>query len=211
VVDDHEFYRKGLCIAINKLKYAEVIAEASSGEEFLDLLKEFVPDIVFMDIKMSGIGGIETTKEALKLKPDLKIVALSMFGEEQYLYSMIDAGAKGFLLKNIGQEELGKALKILNEGKSYFSEDMLLILTKNIMNTTNTGLPKSKAHLRLTKREYQILQLLCKGANNKDISKTFQISERTVENHKANLMQKMGVNSTSHMILYALKEKIVEI
>jgi DNA-binding NarL/FixJ family response regulator len=79
------------------------------------------------------------------------------------------------------------------------------------MNTTNTGLPKSKAHLRLTKREYQILQLLCKGANNKDISKTFQISERTVENHKANLMQKMGVNSTSHMILYALKEKIVEI
>ncbi|MDP4268363.1 MAG: response regulator transcription factor [Bacteroidota bacterium] len=211
LVDDHEFFRNGLSAAINKLKNTEVIGEAETGEEFLQKIEVAKPDIVFMDIKMPGKGGIEATKCSLKMFPDLKIVALSMFGDEQYLYSMIEAGVKGFLLKNIGLYELEKAIQIINNGKCYFSEELLVTLTKNIMGISDSSLYKPKSTPRLTKREHQILQLLCKGSSNKDIATTFQLSDRTVENHKGSLMKKFGVNSTSNLILYAIKEKIVEL
>ena len=118
IVDDHEIFRKGLAMVINKLKNTKIVAEAANGEEFLELIDKINVDIVFMDIEMPKLNGIEATKLALKKYPKLKIVALSMFGEEEYLLNMVDAGAKGFLLKNISKEDLYRAIQLISDGKN---------------------------------------------------------------------------------------------
>ena len=118
IVDDHEIFRKGLAMVINKSKNMKVTAEAKDGSEFLDVIEKIKPDIIFMDIQMPVMNGIEATKAALSKYPTLKIVALSMFGEEEYLQNMVDAGVQGFLLKNISKEDLYRAIQLISDRKS---------------------------------------------------------------------------------------------
>ena len=205
VVDDHELFRKGLISTISRFKNAKIIAESSNGEDFLELLdKHPDADIVFMDIEMPGINGIETAKIALKKYPDLKIVALSMFADDKYVQSMIDVGAKGFLIKNITKDGLTKAISLIAEGKNYFSEELWSFFAKK-MNTQEDE--KSK----YTKRELEILALICEGMTNEEISEELFISERTVIGHKSKLIAKSGCKNSLQLVSYAIKNKLVEI
>lgn len=122
VVDDHEFFRKGLTLSINKLDYAEVVGEAGNGIEFLDLINIVKADVVFMDIKMPVMNGIEATKKALETNRNLRVIALSMFEEKEYILQMIEAGAKGYLFKKAINNELDHAVKNLISGKHYYSD-----------------------------------------------------------------------------------------
>lgn len=206
LVDDHEIFRNGLKMVLGKLKYCKVVAEASNGELFLELLKEHKPDIVLMDIEMPVMNGIEATKNALKIYPDLKIIALTMFNEDEYIQSMIDAGVKGFLLKNINKETLDKAVQMVLNGGNYYSEELFDFFTKQVTKVAD----KSKVDIiKLTRREKEILQLVCEGLNNKEIAEILFVSERTVVGHKTNLLSKTGCKNTGSLISYAIKNKLV--
>src|SRR5512133_1775742 len=132
LVDDHNMFRNGLKLLLNTSSNIRVCGEADNGKQFLDCLPTCKPDVVLMDIDMPVMDGITATKEALFLHPELKVITLSMFGEEEYYFKMIDAGARGFLLKNSDITEVRNAIQTVFEGRTYFSEELLLNVVKNI-------------------------------------------------------------------------------
>ncbi len=207
IVDDHEIFRKGLIMVVNKFKDVEVVAEASNGKEFLSILEKQEIDMVFMDIEMPLMNGIEATKVALEKYPELKIVALSMFGEEEYLKHMLDAGVKGFLLKNVSKETLERAILAVASGNNYFSEELLHFFTKKYISSDK---PEND-EIKLTKRELEVLQLIAKGLTDQEIADTLFISQRTVNGHRANLISKTGSKNTVNLLIYAIKNKLIEI
>ena len=205
VVDDHVIFRNGLKMVLGKLKYAKVIAEASNGADFMELLKQNEPDVILMDIAMPVMNGIDATINALKIKPNLKIIALTMFNEDEYIQSMIDAGVKGFLIKNINKETLDKAIQTVLNGGNYYSEELFDFFTKQIAKEEK---PKTD-EIKLTRREKEILQLVCEGLSNQEIADILFVSERTIVGHKSNLLSKMGCKNTIGMMSYAIKNKLV--
>ena len=206
IVDDHEIFRGGLKMMINRFKKFKVVAEASSGEEFLEIINKGLPDIVLMDIKMPGMNGIEATDEAIKKYPDLKIIALSMFNEDNYVDSMINSGVRGFLLKNINKEKLEKALETVYNGGNYYSEELWEFFTRRI---THEEKPVENIS-KLTKRELEILKMISKGMSNKEIADKLFLSERTVIGHKSNILAKTECDNTLKLLLYAVKNKLVD-
>jgi len=124
IVDDHEIFRNGLKMVLGKLKYVEIVGEATDGKLFIEMLDEIKADIVLMDIEMPEMNGVDATKVALKKNPKLKIITLTMFGDDEYIQSMLDAGTKGFLMKNINKETLDKALQTVHNGGNYYSEEL---------------------------------------------------------------------------------------
>ncbi len=207
VVDDHEFFRKGLVLVLNKLKYVEVVAEATNGQEFLDLLDTTQVDIVLMDINMPNLNGIEATRLALAKLPVLKVIALSSHEDEAYLEKMIDAGVKGFLLKNIDKEVLSRALQLVAQDKPFFSEEFMPYFTKKFVTEKTSANPSTQ----LSKRELEVLQLIASGFSNHEIADKLFISLRTVTNHRAALYQKTGTNNTAALLSMAIKSNWVKI
>ncbi len=206
IVDDHEIFRKGLKMVLGKIKIVSHIYEAYDGADFIQKLKNNDTDIVLMDIEMPKMNGIEATKEALKIKPDLKIIALSMFKDDEYIQSMLDAGVKGFLIKNINKDILNKAITIVANGQVYYSEELWGFFTKKI----NTQQHKNEIP-KFTKREKEIMELLYDGMTNKEIAEKLFVSERTVIGHKSNLLSKTGCKNAIGLISFALKNKIIEV
>jgi DNA-binding NarL/FixJ family response regulator len=204
VVDDHEIFRNGLKMVIGKIPAARIVGEAANGRDFLELIKSTPADIVLMDVEMPFVNGIDATKMVLEDFPDLKIIALTMFNEDQYIQSMLDVGAKGFLIKNIKKDALENALEAVNNGGNYYSEELFRFFTKQMVQNDTP-----QATIKLTKREKEILQLLAEGLNNKEISDILFISERTVVGHKSNLFAKTGCKSTVSLLSYAIRNKIV--
>jgi DNA-binding NarL/FixJ family response regulator len=207
VVDDHEIFRNGLVMIINKLKYAKVVAEAANGLEFLNLLNEQQPDLVFIDIEMPVMNGIEATRKALEMQPGLKMIALSMFGEDAYLHQMIDAGVSGFLLKNINKEGLDRAIRCVMEGKSYYSEELMAIFARKYVEPSGKQDPEAE----LTKRELEVLQLIAEGLTDQEIADKIFLSIRTINWHRANLISKTGSKNTVNLITYAIKNNLVKL
>jgi DNA-binding NarL/FixJ family response regulator len=208
IVDDHGLFRNGLKLLLNTTQLVQVVGEASNGVEFLELIKTNQPDIVLMDIDMPIMDGIEATRRAIALYPGLKIITLSMFGEDEYYYQMIDAGVKGFLLKNSDISELKQAIQQVHAGKTYFSEELLLSMLKNIKTVSVT---EKAGEVSLSDREIEVLQQICKGFSNQEIADVLHISKRTVDKHRANLLEKTNCRNTASLVMYALKNKVIEI
>ncbi len=209
IVDDHEIFRNGLKMVLAKLKYVEIAGEATDGKQFADMLDDIKADIVLMDIEMPELNGVDATKIALKKNPKLKIIALTMFGDDEYIQSMLDAGAKGFLMKNINKETLDKAIQTVHNGGNYYSEELFDFFTKQL--TREKEPEKKEDKLNLTRREKEILQLLCEGLSNKEIAEALFISERTVLGHKTNLLTKTNTKNSLALMAYAIKNKLVVI
>jgi len=210
LVDDHEIFRKGLKLLLQEISFVKIIGEAAYGDQFLMELQKVQPDVVFMDIKMPGINGIETTKKALEINPELKIIALSMYGDEEHLQAMLDAGAKGFLLKNASKEDLERAFITVMNGKNYFSEDLIsllasLYLTQKQLKDTEKEIPK------FSERELEILELICKGYTSVEIGEMLGLSNRTVDGHRAIMMEKIGAKNTVQLVTFSIKNKLVNI
>lgn len=206
IVDDHKLFRKGLSLILQDIEEIEIVSEASDGQEFLNYIAHHPVELVFMDINMPILNGIEATTEALKHHPDLKIIVLSMYGEEEYYEKMVDAGVKGFLLKSSDSYELEKAvIKILN-GESYFSQELLMNVIKQKSN-------KKTSHIEVnfTDREMDVLRLLCKGYSNAEIADELFISQRTADRHRANLLSKTGCKNAIGLVIFAVKNHIVEL
>ena len=209
LVDDRKLFREGLKLLLSTQDFVHHIYEASNGREFIESLSLVDCDVVLMDIEMPEMNGIEATREALRLHPDLKIIVLSMYGDEQYYYKMIDAGAKGFMLKNTGIENVITAIKKVAAGENFFSEELLFSILNNMRdsNKTETESPDSE----ISEREMEILYHVCKGKSNQEIADELFISKRTVDKHRANLLSKTGCRNTAALVMYAIKNKIIEI
>ncbi len=203
LVDDHALFREGLKFLLSSLDFVEEIFEAENGEQFISGLQENPADIALLDIEMPVMNGIEATRHALEILPEMKIIALSMYSEENYYASMIDAGASGFLLKNSKFNEVKKAISDVWEGRNYFSPEIVQSVI------TRFACEKSHSHktenIDITKREIEVLELICKGMSNTEIAEKLFISKRTVDKHRENLLLKTGSKNTAGLVIFAIK------
>jgi DNA-binding NarL/FixJ family response regulator len=193
---------------INNERIGTVIGEASNGKEFLETLEGKIPDLVLMDIEMPVMDGSEATIRALEKHPDLKTLALSMFGDENYYFKMVNAGVNGFLLKTSDIEEFENAIRVIISGGKYFSNELL---SRVIASFGKKTFQEDQINLHLTDREIDVIKLICEGLTNDEIAEKLYISPKTVKNHRANLLSKTGCKNAPSMIIYAIKNKLIEI
>ncbi|MFI3269251.1 MAG: response regulator transcription factor [Rikenellaceae bacterium] len=207
LVDDHALFRGGLRGLLERYADVEVVGEASDGDEFLAMIETTPADIVFMDISMERISGDVATEQALARFPGLKIITLSMFGDEYYYSRMVRAGAKGFLLKNSDIKEVVAAIESVSDGGDYFSQELLESLRTTMHDNTNTEQLNSDV---LSSRESEILVGVCQGLSNQEIAEKLFISKRTVDKHRANIMEKTGCKNTANLVVYAIRNHLVK-
>ncbi len=206
LADDHQLFRNGLKILLDAFDNFEISGEAGNGEEVLQIIAGSDCHIILMDIDMPVLDGIEATRRVLELKPDIKIIALSMYGEEDYYHRMVEAGAKGFLLKDSDINEVRDAIITVHNGGNYFSQELLQHVIQKIRSReTETKLAN------LSRREKEVLLKICEGLSNQEIADRLFISKRTVDKHRANLLSKTASKNTASLILYAIKNKIIAI
>lgn len=208
LVDDHTLFRTGLRGLLSQNEAFDVVADVGSGEEFLELLPSLDIDVVFMDISMPGINGAETTRRALALRPELRVITLSMYGDDHYYTLMVESGASGFVLKDSDIDEVYAAVDAVVAGDSYFSEALLGSLTRNM---SRLAMPAATSEDALSDREVEILVEVCRGLSNQEIADELFISKRTVDKHRANILEKTGCKNTANLVVYAIKNHLVEI
>jgi len=207
LADDHTLFRNGLKLLLSNNVDVQVVGEASDGNELLSLLTKLPCDVVLMDIEMPGINGFDATRIISEQYPEVKVISLSMYGEEEYYYRMIEAGARGFLLKSSEINEVSEAIRRVMQGGTYFSSDILYNVLKNI----HTVVSKTDTQaLHLSQREKEVLELICRGMSNQEIADQLFISKRTVEKHRANLLAKTNTKNTAQLVMFAVENKLIE-
>ncbi|HKM94907.1 MAG TPA: response regulator transcription factor [Prolixibacteraceae bacterium] len=206
LVDDHQLFREGLHLLLENLEYIDKVAEAASAAELYKLLEEFSPEVIFMDIDLPEIDGIEATRYVVEKYPTINIIALSMYCDEDYYSRMIEAGAKGFILKNSGMDDVEASIKHVIEGKNYFSQEILSV----ILNSINRKSKPVKT-TDLSEREIEVLFQICKGLSNQEIADVLNISKRTVDKHRENLLSKTYSKNTAGLVMFAIKNQLVEV
>lgn len=210
LADDHKIFLDGIKSLLSEVANFEILATVSSGEQLLDLLQSTTPDIVVTDITMKGISGIEVTKSITEKYPEVKVLILSMHTNEEFVLNAAKVGADGYLPKDSSIEELIKAIELINDGSQYFSKTISDHFLKSYIKRFRYEqdiIEKSD----LTAREIEILKLVATGLTNKDIADKLIISQRTVDAHKNHIMQKLKLKNTAELIIYAIKNKLVEV
>ncbi|HNW98687.1 MAG TPA: response regulator transcription factor [Bacteroidales bacterium] len=212
LVDDHQIVRDGIKSLLLDSTEIEITGEASYGKELMEKIELIKPDVILMDISLPDISGIELTRQITKQYPEIKIVILSMYTQEEFITNAIAAGAKGYLPKNTTQQELFNAIMAVHAGKEYYNESVSKIILENYISTVRksneTNAEDEKENL--SGREKQILKLYVEGLSNQEIADKLFISIRTVESHKNHMMQKLGVKSTVELVKYAIRNNIAE-
>ncbi len=205
IADDHSLFREGLKMLLSNLAYIGEIYEAENGRQFTEGLKSRVADIALLDIEMPEMNGIEAAKLARKICPGIKIIALSMYSDENYYLSMIEAGACGFLLKNSSFQEVEKAITDVYNDKSYISIEILNNILKHPAKTSGSLIED------LSERETEILLLICKGFTNNEIAEKLNLSKRTVDKHRENLLLKTQSKNTANLVIFTIKNGLLKI
>jgi two-component system NarL family response regulator len=212
IVDDHALFRRGLVMVLEQEKDIDLVGEAGDGAEAVQIAQDTMPDVVLMDVRMPRRGGIEATSQIKAMAPHTKILMLTISDEEADLYDAIKAGASGYLLKEISIDEVANAIRQVNAGQSMISPSMASkLLTEFATMVKKTDEKPAAAQPRLTEREMEVLRLVAKGRNNRDIAKELFISENTVKNHIRNILEKLHLHSRMQAVVYAVREKLLEI
>jgi DNA-binding NarL/FixJ family response regulator len=212
VVDDHALFRRGLQMVLEQEPDIEVVGEAGDGAEAVERVSETTPDIVLMDVRMPKRGGIDSCTAIKDAVPSCKIIMLTISDEEADLYDAIKAGASGYLLKEISIEEVAEAIRAVHGGQSLISPSMASkLLSEFASMIKKTDERQQVPTPRLTDREMEVLKLVAKGLNNRDIAKQLFISENTVKNHIRNILEKLQLHSRMEAVVYAVREKLLEI
>jgi len=208
LVDDHTLFRKGVRMILEQMPDVEVAGEAATGEEAVAQAQDLVPDVILMDIKMSGINGIEATRQILKENPHIGIILVTMFDDPETVFSGMRAGARGYVLKEAPPEELRRAID------AAYHEEVILcpIIAKKVLQHFGQE-PKPRQpdfpYEDLTQRELQVLQLAAEGLSNKEIAQRLVISEKTAKNHVSNIFAKLQVNDRTQAVIHALRRGLV--
>jgi DNA-binding NarL/FixJ family response regulator len=206
IVDDHSLFREGLKLLLSNLDYIDNIYEAENGQQFIDGLVKNHVEIAMLDIEMPVMNGIQAAQLAKEIAPGIKIIALSMYSDENYYLSMIEAGACGFLLKNSNFQEVEKAINDVYNDKSYISIEILNNILKQPLKTSLGSFNEE-----LTEREAEILLYICKGFTNNEIADQLGLSKRTVDKHRENLLMKTQSKNTANLVIYAIKNGFLKI
>jgi DNA-binding NarL/FixJ family response regulator len=205
LADDHTLVRAGIRALVERLSDVEVVAEAKDGREALSLVREHKPDLVLMDIAMPGLNGYEATSRISKEFPDVRVIILSMYANEEYVREAINAGAAGYLLKRCAAAELEKAIKTVAGGDRYFSP----LVSEHVTNGSGRAGPDRALIERLTSRQREILQLIAERHSTKEIAQVLSISVKTVETHRAQLMDRLGIHDVPGLVRFAIRTGLV--
>ncbi len=208
VVEDHELFREGICGLLGRVEGIVVTGSYSDGKEFIQSLEHTVPDVVLMDIAMPVMDGIVTTRQALMRHPELKILVLTMFNDYFHYKEMLDAGAKGFILKDTDLRELETAVHAVAVGQTFFSSKLMNDIISKFTDHQRIGEQKK---IPLTERELELISLTGKGASNKEIADKLCISIKTVESNKTKLFEKLGVANSAELVAHAIKNNLIQI
>ncbi|WP_010677880.1 response regulator [Bacillus timonensis] len=209
IVDDHAVVRSGLMMLLNGKNNIEVIGEASEGDEAINKAKELNPDVVLMDLSMPhGKDGLTATKELHELMPDVAILILTMHDDEEYLFRAIQSGASGYILKNAPHEDLLGAIESVSTGNAYLTPSATKVLMSGYLDRVKKG-DNADTFALLSEREKEVLEWIAKGYSNKEIAERLVISVKTVESHKSNLMEKLGLKSRPELVKYAMKKGLL--
>ncbi|HYF70747.1 MAG TPA: response regulator transcription factor [Ohtaekwangia sp.] len=210
LVDDHALIREGLKSILN-IPDIEVVGVGSSGEEAITLAQELSPDIIMMDIVMPGITGIEATRWIKEQNSSIKIILLSMEIKKEFVSAGIQAGISGYLHKDVPKETLLEAVQQVSQGGKFFNEAITNLVFEDFYNRTKTTTAPVKVETvsELTKREDEVLALVAQGLTNREVSEKLFISVKTVETHKAHILEKLGLKNTAELVKYAIKNKLV--
>lgn len=209
LVDDHQVVRDGIKSLLSACQEAEVIAEADSGAALFDLLRQHQPDIILLDIGLPDISGIEITRRLREEYPKVRVLILSMYNSEDYIFNALKAGAMGYLPKTTTRAELIEAVRQVHKGHEYFAPSISNIILKSFVRQSRNDSEGDQQ--KLTQRETEILRLFAEGKTNPEIADALFISVRTVESHKNHIMQKLELKTTVDLIKFAIRSKIIEI
>ena len=212
LVDDHQIVRDGIVSLLSNNPEIEIIGQAASAYEFFDLLKTLTPDIVLLDISLPTMSGIEISKILTADYPDIRILMLSMYTSEDFIFNALKSGIQGYLPKNTTRDELVKAIYEIYNGREYFSKSISDTILKSYVNSARHGNIVSEDKLgTLTNREKELLRYIVEGLGNPQIAEKLNISIRTVETHKTSILKKLGLNNVVDLVKYAIKNKIIEL
>ncbi|MFP5322434.1 MAG: response regulator [Acidimicrobiia bacterium] len=212
ICDDHALFRRGLIMVLEAEDDIAVVAEAEDGDDAVEKAVEFVPDVVLMDVRMPGVDGIEATRRISEKVPTTKILMLTVSDEEEDLYEAIKAGATGYLLKEVSIEEVAPAARAVVAGQSLISPSMASKLLGEFSNLAKRAEERSSVPTpRLTERELEVLRLVAQGKSNREIAGDLYISENTVKNHVRNILEKLHLHTRMEAVMYAVREKLLDI
>lgn len=208
LADDHGVVRKGLRFLLSQDPALEIVAEAEDGREALRLATELQPGVVIMDIAMPQLNGLDAAAQICKANPRTAVIILSMYSDEEFLIRALSAGAKGYLLKDSAEADVLRAVHAVAQGRTYFSPVIAHTLLEDYMRRLSQEGLQDRYDL-LTDREKEVLQLLAEGRSNKEVATLLNLSTHTVDSHRTNFMQKLGLHNTAEIVIYAMRKKII--
>lgn len=208
IADDHEIFRDGLALMLSRQPHIKLLGQAEDGKELLQLVQEKNPDLVLTDIKMPRMDGVQAAKQLRQQFPDVRIIALSMYDEENLIVDMLEAGAKGYLLKNADKQEILDAIESVYEDKVFYCRHTSAKLASMIVKSKFN--PHKKAEqVVFTDRETEIIKLICRQHTAQEIGDQLYLSKRTVEGYRTKILEKMNVKNTAGVVVYALKHELI--
>nr|WP_245581701.1 response regulator transcription factor [Rudanella lutea] len=217
LVDDHAIVRDGIRLLLEQVDDFQIIDEATDGEEALEKLKtgqssdENRPDVVLMDISLPGMSGIQTAQSIARQHKQVRVLMLSMHNNEDYILRSVEAGAAGYILKDTSSDEMVKAIRTVASGEKYYSSPVATIILNGYMQqlkkSDKTALKTRRS--KLSKKEKEILQFLVEGMSSREIAEKLQLSVRTVDNHRANMMRRLQVRNAAELVKTAVEEKLI--
>ncbi len=209
LVDDHHIVRAGLRMLFQSEEDMEIVGEANSGEEALELVGNLKPDVVLMDVAMPGTNGIEATRLIKEIHPDVAVLALTMHEDEQYFFEMLNAGASGYIPKRAAPDDLVSAIRVVSQGNVFLYPNLAKSLVKDFLQRAETG--QSGTGETLTPREREVLTYIAEGYTNREIAEALVISIKTVDRHRENIMRKLNLHSRVELVKYAIGKGLIKI
>lgn len=211
VADDHEIVRRGLVSLIRTHSDWEVCAEAGNGREAVEKANQSKPDIAILDIGMPLLNGLEATRQILRERPSVRVLILTITDTDQAVQAVLDAGARGYLLKSDAARDLLTAVEALQHNKTFFTARVADLVLSGYLNQTPRSAKDDVSLLTLTSREREVVQLLAEGKSTKEVACLLNLSVKTAETHRSNIMRKLGLHSVSELVMYAVRNSIVQV
>ncbi|MCB0645688.1 MAG: response regulator transcription factor [Saprospiraceae bacterium] len=210
IADDHAMFVDGIESILVTESDIDIVGRCYTGQSVLDFVKEKEVDIILLDVNLPDINGIEVCKEALKMRPSLKILAITMFNEESFVQEILNNGAKGYILKNTGREELLKAIRTVSTGESYFSKEVTEIIMKGLMSKRKSNNKTTAIFPKISRREKEVLKLIVEEFTTQEIADNLYISLKTVESHRSSLLAKLNARNSAGLVRVAIENNLID-